>query len=411
MPANVKMPFDAARLRADFPILARTVYGRPLVYLDNAASAQKPQVVIDTISATYSASYANVHRGVHYLSSEATGAFEHAREEVRAFLNAERVEEIIFTKGGTEAINLVASSFGATLKEGDEIVLTEMEHHSNIVPWHFLRERHGIVLRWVGVDDDGNLDMAAFKAALSSRTRLVAVTHMSNVLGTVTPISEIVTLAHGVGAMVLVDGCQGAVHLGVDVRALGCDFYVLTGHKLYGPSGIGALYGRYGALKSLRPYQGGGEMIRIVTKDEITYAPPPHRFEAGTPPIVPAIGLGAAIEYLAGIDHAAARIHEDALLHHATEELSKLERVRIFGRAPAKGAIISFEIDGAHAHDVSTILDRAGIAVRGGHHCAQPLMARFGVASTVRASFAFYNTHADVEAFVKGVRDVMEFFR
>ena len=411
MSAGVRIPYDVAQVRADFPILHREVHGRKLVYLDNAASAQKPRAVIDALSHAYAHSYANVHRGVHLLSTEATVAFEKARSTVRRFLNAKRDEEVIFTKGGTEAINLLASSLGATLKPGDEIVLSEMEHHSNIVPWHFLRERHGAVLRWVGVDDHGVLDMAAYKAALSPRTRIVAITQMSNVLGTVPDLAEIVRLAHEAGAKVLVDGCQGAVHLGVDVQALDCDFYAATGHKLYGPTGIGVLYGKYDLLKQLRPYQGGGEMIRIVTKDEVTYADPPHRFEAGTPPIVQAIGLGAALDYLSGLDHEVVRAHEAALLTHATEELSRLNRVRIFGTAPGKGAIIAFDIDGAHAHDVSTILDRVGVAVRGGHHCAQPLMARFNVVSTVRASFALYNTHEEVEALVRGVRDVMELFR
>lgn len=411
MSVRVKIPYDVAQVRADFPILGREVHGRKLVYLDNAASAQKPRAVIDALSHAYAHSYANVHRGVHLLSTEATMAFEKARSTVQRFLNAKRPEEIIFTKGGTEAINLVAASLGATLEPGDEIVLSEMEHHSNIVPWHFLRERHGAVLRWVGVDDQGALDMAALKAALGSRTKIVAITQMSNVLGTVPDLAEIVRLAHAAGARVLVDGCQGAVHLGVDVQALGCDFYVATGHKLYGPTGIGVLYGKYDLLQQLRPYQGGGEMIRIVTKDDVTYADPPHRFEAGTPPIVQAIGLGAALDYLSGLDHDVVRAHEMALLSHATEELSRFDRVRIFGAAPGKGAIIAFDIDGAHAHDVSTILDRVGVAVRGGHHCAQPLMARFNVVSTVRASFALYNTHEEVEALVRGVREVMELFR
>jgi len=411
MPTSANSGFDVTRVRADFPILSRTVRGRPLVYLDNAASAQKPQAVIDAISQTYANAYANVHRGVHMLSAEATMAFEKSRETVRRFLNAKRAEEIVFTKGGSEAINLVASSLGAQLREGDEIILSEMEHHSNIVPWHFLRERHGVVLRWVGVDDAGVLDLSALRGMIGSRTRLVAITQMSNVLGTVPDLAQIVALAHGAGAKVLVDGCQGAVHLGVDVQALDCDFYVATGHKLYGPTGIGVLYGKYDLLKTLRPYQGGGEMIQIVTRDTVTYADPPHRFEAGTPPIVQAIGLGAALDYMSSLDRAAVHAHEESLLAHATEELARLNRLRIFGDAPGKGAIVAFEIAGAHAHDVSTILDRSGVAVRGGHHCAQPLMARFDVASTVRASFALYNTHDEVEALVRGVHDVMEFFK
>jgi cysteine desulfurase/selenocysteine lyase len=402
---------DIAKLRADFPILSREVYGRPLVYLDNAASAQKPQAVIDAMTRAYAETYANVHRGVHYLSTESTAAFEKARETARRFFNAKRVEEIIFTKGGTEAINLVASGLGAELQPGDEILLTEMEHHSNIVPWNFLRERQGVVLRFVPILEDGALDMAALRQMFSARTKIVALTHMSNVLGTINPLPEIIHMARGLGAKVLVDGCQGAVHAPVDVQALDCDFYVATGHKLYGPTGIGILYGRYDLLKRMRPYQGGGEMIRIVTKDAITYADPPHRFEAGTPPIVEAIGLGAALDYLGALDRKALAAHEESLLQHATEELSRLNRVRIFGRAPGKGAILTFEIEGAHAHDVSTILDRTGVAVRGGHHCAQILMERLGVTATARASFAFYNTHDEVEALIGGVREVLEFFK
>jgi cysteine desulfurase/selenocysteine lyase len=402
---------DIAALREEFPILHREVYGRPLVYLDNAASAQKPRAVLETMNRAYSETYANVHRGVHKLSMESTAAFERARELVCGFVNAKRVEEIIFTKGGTEAINLAASSLGAAFAAGDEIVLTEMEHHSNIVPWHFLRERQGAVLRFAPITDDGALDLDAFKALLGPKTKLVAVTHMSNVLGTVNPLPEIIRAAHEVGAKVLIDGCQGAVHAPVDVQALGCDFYAATGHKLYGPTGSGFLYGKYDLLKVMRPYQGGGEMIRVVTKDAITYAEPPNRFEAGTPPIVEAIGLGAAVEWLSALDRKSAAAHEESLLVHATEALGALNRVRLFGRAPGKGAILTFEIDGVHAHDVSTVLDVAGVAVRGGHHCAQILMERLGVTATARASFALYNTHAEVDALVRGVHEVLEFFK
>jgi cysteine desulfurase/selenocysteine lyase len=402
---------DVAALRKEFPILAQEVYGRPLVYFDNAASAQKPNAVLDAMSDVYRLRYANVHRGVHKLSMEATAAFEQAREQVRKFVNAEREEEIIFTKGGTEAINLVADSLGSSFAAGDEVLLTEMEHHSNIVPWHFLRERHGVVLKFVPIRDDGALDLDAFEALLSPKTKLVAVTHMSNVLGTVNHIADIIGAAHQTGAKVLIDGCQGAVHRPVDVRALDCDFYAATGHKLYGPTGIGFLYGKYELLRKMRPYQGGGEMIRIVTKDAITYADPPHRFEAGTPPIVEAIGLGAAVQWLSSIDRKSAGAHEDSLLVHATEALAKLNRVKLFGRAPGKGSILTFEIEGVHAHDVSTVLDVAGVAVRGGHHCAQILMERLGVTATVRASFAPYNTHEEVDALVSGVHDVMEFFK
>jgi cysteine desulfurase/selenocysteine lyase len=404
-------PFNVARLREDFPILGREVHGKPLVYLDNAASAQKPKPVLDAIAKAYAETYANVHRGAHFLSGESTMAFESARETVRRFINARKSEEVIFTKGGTEAINLAASSLGSALTEGDEIILSELEHHSNIVPWHFLRERYGVALRWAALATDDSLDIAAFTKLLTAKTKLVAVTQMSNVLGSITPLSEIIPLAHAAGAKVLIDGCQGAVHLPVDVQSLDCDFYVATGHKLYGPSGIGFLYGKHEHLKNLRPYQGGGEMIEIVTKDSVTYAQPPHRFEAGTPPIVEAIGLGAAIDYLTGLDRAEIAAHECELLAHATEELSILERVRLFGRAPEKGAIVTFEIDGIHPHDVSTLLDRAGIAVRAGNHCAQPLMERLGITASTRASFALYNTHEEVEALVRGVRDVLEFFR
>ena len=403
--------FDVARLREDFPILAREVHGKPLVYLDNAASAQKPKPVLDAMAKAYAETYANVHRGAHFLSGASTVAFENARQSVRRFVNARKAEEIIFTKGGTEAINLVASCLGATLGAGDEIILTEMEHHSNIVPWHFLRERNGVVLRWAPLSTDDTFDIKAFARLLTPKTKLVAVTHMSNVLGTITPLSEIVRLAHTTGAKVLIDGCQAAVHLPVDVQALDCDFYVATGHKLYGPSGIGFLFGKYEHLKRLRPYQGGGEMIEVVSKDKITYTDPPHRFEAGTPPIVEAIGLGAALAYLMSLDRASIAAHEMALLAHVSEELSNLDRVRLFGQAPDKGALITFETAGVHPHDVSTLLDRAGIAVRAGNHCAQPLMERLGVTASTRASFALYNTHEEVEALVRGVRDVLEFFR
>ncbi len=403
-------PFNVAHLREDFPILGRKVHGKPLVYLDNAASAQKPKPVLDAVAKAYVETYANVHRGAHFLSGESTVAFENARETVRRFINARKPEEIIFTKGGTEAINLVASSFGSALTAGDEIVLSEMEHHSNVVPWHFLRERHGVVLRWTPLAADGNLDFPAFTNLLNAKTKLVAMTHMSNVLGSITPLPEIIHLAHAAGAKVLVDGCQAAVHLPVDVQSLDCDFYVATGHKLYGPSGIGFLYGKHEHLRNLRPYQGGGEMIEIVTKEKVTYADPPHRFEAGTPPIVEAIGLGAAIDYLTSLDRAQIAVHESELLAHATEELSKISQVRLFGQAPQKGALVTFEIEGIHPHDVSTLLDRAGIAVRAGNHCAQPLMERLGVTASTRASFALYNTHDEVAALVRGVRDVLEFF-
>ncbi|MBC7103275.1 MAG: cysteine desulfurase [Parvibaculum sp.] len=403
--------FDVMALRADFPILSREVHGKPLVYLDNGASAQKPRAVIDLMRKTMESEYANVHRGLHYLSNATTNAFEEARESARRFVNARSSDEIVFTKGGTEAINLVASNLGGEIGPGAEIILSEMEHHSNIVPWHFLRERNGAVLKWAPITDEDAFDLDAFEKLLSPKTKLVAVTHMSNVLGTLTPVAEIVRLAHAAGAKVLVDGCQGAVHAALDVQALDCDFYVTTGHKLYGPSGIGFLYGKIEHLKEMRPYQGGGEMIETVTRETVTYAAPPHRFEAGTPPIVEAIGLGAALDYLGALDQAAIASHEAALLAHATEELGKLDGVSLFGRAPDKGPIVTFNIEGAHPHDVSTVLDRLGIAVRAGTHCAQPLMERLGIPASTRASFALYNTHEEVEALVRGVARVLEFFR
>jgi cysteine desulfurase/selenocysteine lyase len=393
--------FDPETVRGEFEILAREIYGKPLVYLDNAASAQKPNAVLDRMRDFAATDYANVHRGVHYLSAKATDAYEHARESVRKFLNAAKVEEIVFTKGGTEAINLVASSFvGPNVEPGEEIVLSVMEHHSNIVPWHFLRERQGAVLKWVDVRDDGSLDIDALDAAIGPKTKLVAIAHMSNVLGTVTPLKEIVARAHAKGVPVLADGCQGAVHERVDVRDLDIDFYVVTGHKLYGPTGVGALYGKLAHLKSMRPYNGGGEMIAEVSRERITYAPPPARFEAGTPPIVEAVGLDAALTWLSALDRDAVHAHEQGLYSYARDRVSEFNWLRVIGDAPGKGAILSFEADGMHAHDLATILDREGVAVRAGHHCAQVLMDRFGTASTTRASFALYNTRGEVDALV-----------
>jgi cysteine desulfurase/selenocysteine lyase len=394
----VDAPLEIASLREDFPILATKVYGKPLVYLDNAASAQKPKEVVERmLHATYH-EYANVHRGLHYLANAATDAYEAARESLRAFLNAGAASEIVFTKSATEAINLVAASFGeAFIKEGDEIVLSIMEHHANIVPWHFLRERRGAVLKWVDIDDEGNFLLDAFEQALTAKTKIVALTHLSNVLGTVTPVKEIVRIAHERGIPVLIDGSQGAVHLDVDVVDLDVDFYCLTGHKLYGPTGIGALYGKKEWLEKLPPFLGGGEMIDEVTKDRVTYNDPPHRFEAGTPPIVQAIGLGAAVNYVRRIGRARIHAHELGLSNYAHERLSRINALRVFGHAKGKGAIISFNMDGAHAHDVATVLDRCGVAVRAGTHCAQPLLSRFGVTSTCRASFALYNTFEEVD--------------
>jgi len=405
------MTFDLEKARADFPILGEKIHGNRLVYLDSGASAQKPLAVLDKMDWVQRHAYANVHRGLHTLANRATEAYEGGREAVRRLLNAERMEENIFTRSATEAINLVASSFaGPRIAEGDEIVISIMEHHSNIVPWHFHRERKGAVLKWVDVRDDGSFDLDAFEAALSPRTRMVAITHMSNVLGTVTPVKQIVDIAHARGIPVLVDGSQGAVHTRVDVRDLGADFYVMTGHKLYGPTGIGVLYGKYDLLAEMLPYQGGGEMIDIVTQDEITYNEPPHRFEAGTPPIVQAVGLGAAIDYLEGLGRDAVIAHEADVAGYATERLQRINSLRLIGNAPGKGAIFSFEIAGAHAHDVATILDRYGLAVRAGTHCAMPLLKRFGVTSTCRASFALYNGKDDVDALVDGIERAQKFF-
>jgi cysteine desulfurase/selenocysteine lyase len=405
------MSFDLARVRADFPILEEKIFGKRLVYLDSGASAQKPNAVLDKMDWAHKHAYANVHRGLHTLANRATEAYEDGRKAVQRFLNAARPEEIVFTKGATEAINLVASSFAAPrVGEGDEIVLTIMEHHSNIVPWHFLRERQGAVLRWIDVDDEGELDLDALEKAIGPRTRLLAVSHMSNVLGTINPIARIVEIAHAKGVPVLVDGSQGAVHNSVDVQALGADFYVFTGHKLYGPTGIGVLYGRYDLLAAMRPYQGGGEMIDTVTLDEITYNEPPHRFEAGTPPIVQAIGLGAAIAYVEGLGREAIAAHEHEVAAYATDRLKRINSLRLIGDAPGKGGIFSFELNGAHAHDVATILDRYGIAVRAGTHCAQPLLKRFGVTSTCRASLALYSGKDDIDALVEGLEKAQKFF-
>lgn len=403
--------YDVEAVRRDFPILAREVYGKPLVYLDNAASAQKPQAVIDAVTHAYSQEYANVHRGLHFLSNTATEAYENARGIVRRYLNAASTEEIVFTKSATEAINTVAYGYAMPrIGEGDEIVVSIMEHHSNVVPWHFLRERQGAKLVWVPVDDDGSLHVEAFEKCLTERTKLVALTHMSNVLGTVTPAADIVRLSHERGIPVLIDGSQGAVHLPVDVQALDCDFYVCTGHKLYGPSGIGVLYGKRERLEEMRPFQGGGEMIEDVTLDNVTYNEPPHRFEAGTPPIVQAIGLGVALEYVERLGREKIAAHEAAISQYAHERLSEINSLRIFGTAPGKGAILSFELAGIHAHDVSMVIDRAGVAVRAGTHCAQPLLKRFGVTSTCRASFAMYNTRAEVDALAEALDKARKFF-
>jgi cysteine desulfurase/selenocysteine lyase len=402
--------FDVDSIRADFPILFREVYGKPLVYLDNGASAQKPRSVLDAIEHAYKFEYANVHRGLHFLSNAATTKFEEARAIARRFLNARHEDEIIFTRNLTDGTNLVASSFGAQFQAGDEIVLSIMEHHSNIVPWHFLRERKGCVLKWAPISDSGEFLFDEFEKLLTPKTRMVAITHMSNVLGTVVPIKDIVRVAHARGIPVFVDGAQAAVHMPVDVQDLDCDFYAFTGHKVYGPTGIGVLYAKKEHLEAMQPYQGGGDMIESVSTDRITYGKAPHKFEAGTPPIVQAIGLGAALNYMMQIGRDRISAHEAVLKEYAHRRLGELNWLKIHGNARNKGAIVSFTIDGLHPHDISTIIDRSGVAVRAGHHCAQPLMDRLGVTATCRASFAMYNTKAEVDALAEALMKAHEFF-
>ncbi len=410
-PAFAGVGYDVDRIRKDFPILSSTVYGKPLVYLDNAASAQKPQAVIDTITDAYAKEYSNVHRGMHYLSNIATEKFEQARETARGFLNAASSDEIVFTSGATDAINLVASSFAEPrIEPGDEIILSILEHHSNIVPWHFLRERHGAVLKFVPVTDAGDLDVEAYQKLFTSRTKMVALTQMSNALGTITPIREMIKIAHERDVPVLVDGCQGVVHMPTDVRDMDCDFLVCSGHKLYGPTGIGLLYAKSEHLKAMRPYRGGGEMIREVSPDKVTYAAPPHRFEAGTPAIVQAIGLGAALSYIQSVGRDSIAAHETALRDYATRRLSEINSLRIIGTTKNKGSIVSFVMENAHPHDIATVIDRAGVAVRAGHHCAQPVMERFGVGATTRASFGMYNTLEEVDRLADALIDSKKFF-
>jgi cysteine desulfurase / selenocysteine lyase len=410
-PAVLNGCYDVTRLRADFPALAVKVYGKPLVYLDNAASAQKPNAVLDRMMEAYKTEYANVHRGLHYLANAATEAYESARAKVAKFVNARRAEEIVFTRNVTEAINLVASAWGEpNIGEGDEIVLSIMEHHSNVVPWHFLRERHGAVIKWAPVDDDGNFLIDEFEKLLSPRTRLVAITHMSNALGTIVPVKEVVKLSHARGIKVLVDGAQAAVHLPVDVQEIDCDFYAFTGHKLYGPTGIGALYAKHDHLVSMRPYNGGGEMIREVAKDWITYGDPPHKFEAGTPPIVQAIGLGEAIDYVNSIGKERIAAHEHDLVSYAQDRMREINSLRLIGTATDKGPVISFEMKGAHPHDVATVIDRQGVAVRAGTHCVMPLLERFNVTATCRASFAMYNSREEVDHLAEALIKARDLF-
>jgi cysteine desulfurase / selenocysteine lyase len=402
---------DIESVRSDFPILFREIHGRPLVYLDNASSAQKPKPVIEAMDHALRFEYANVHRGIHHLSNATTQKYEDARETTRRFLNARAAEEIVFTKNATEAVNIVAQSWGAAnIKPGDEIVLSILEHHSNIVPWNFLRERQGAVIKWAPISDDGEFLLDQFERLLTPRTKMIALTHMSNVTGTLVPVEEICRMAKARGIPVFLDGSQATVHLPVDVQAIDCDFYCFTGHKVYGPSGIGVLYGRRALLDAMPPFLGGGSMIESVTVDGVSYAPSPNRFEAGTPPIVEAIGLGAALTYMMQIGRAEIAAHEATLIAYAHQRLGEFNWLKIHGTTPGKGAILAFNIDGLHPHDVSTIIDRSGVAVRAGHHCAQPLMERFGVPAMCRASFGVYNTKAEVDALADALIKAHEFF-
>lgn len=403
------MAFDPDLIRGEFPILSRRIGDRPLVYLDSAASAQKPEAVIEAMTGLMRHSYANVHRGLHTLANETTELYENARQKVANFIHGDP-DEIVFTRGATEALNLVASGLGQQLTEGDEVLLTEMEHHANIVPWHFLRERKGVVLRFAPILPDGALDLAALEGMISARTRVVSVVHMSNVLGTVNPVQRIASLAHAAGAVMVVDACQSVVHSPLNVKELGADFVAFSGHKLYGPTGIGVLWGRADRLGALPPWQGGGEMIDQVDFDRITYAAPPLRFEAGTPPIVEAVGLGAAVDWISAQDRGAIEAHEKALYRQAAQALGRINGVRILGEAEGKGAVLSFVLEGAHAHDIAQLLDRYGVAVRAGTHCAEPLMRRLGVSSSVRASFALYNTAEEVDVFLDALDRTRTFF-
>jgi cysteine desulfurase / selenocysteine lyase len=406
------MTYDINRIRADFPALRLQPYGKPLVYLDNAASAQKPQSVLNRTIRAYETEYANVHRGLHYLANAATEAYEEARELCRTFINAPSSDEVIFTKNATEAYNLVASSLGRHLNisEDDEILLSIMEHHSNIVPWHFWREQKGAVIKWAPVDDDGNFLLDEFEKLITPRTKVISITMMSNALGTIVPVKEVCALAKKHGVPVLVDGAQAAVHLDIDVQDIGCDFFVMTGHKLYGPSGIGVLWGRKALLDAMPPFLGGGEMIRVVTEDTVTYNEAPHRFEAGTPPLVQAIGLGEALKYINALGKPAIRQHEDALVHYAHQKLGEINSIRIIGKAKRKSAVVSFAFENAHAHDVATVIDHYGVAVRAGTHCTMPLLARFGVTATCRASFGLYNTREEVDILAAALRKAEALF-
>jgi cysteine desulfurase / selenocysteine lyase len=411
MTAAATPALDVERLRKDFPILSRRVRGKPLIYLDNAATSQKPRAVIEAVSRFYGSENANIHRGVHYLSERATVAYEATRERVARFLNAPSPRDIVFTRGTTEAINLVAQSWGrSTLRPGDEILITGMEHHSNIVPWQLLAGQTGASVRAVPITDVGELDLEAFDRLLSDRTRVLALVHASNALGTVNPVRELLAKARARGVVTLVDGAQSAPHLPVDVQAIGCDFYAFSGHKLFGPTGVGVLYGRAALLERMPPWQGGGDMIESVTLEHTTFAPPPARFEAGTPAIAEVIGLGAALDYVETVGRAAIGAWEEELLAYATEQLRELDGIRLIGTAREKVSVLSFAVDGVHPHDVGAVLDDEGIAIRAGHHCAQPVMLRFGVPATARASFAFYNTREEVDALVRAVGRVRAVF-
>jgi len=408
---NSTATYDIERIRADFPILKQKVYGKPLVYLDNGASAQKPRQVLDAMNEAYETYYSNVHRGVHWTSQTSTEAFEGNRKKVAAFLNAVSENEIIFTRGATEAINLVAASWGgANLNPGDEVILSHMEHHSNIVPWQILRQQKGIELKIVPIDDDGNFLFDEYQKMLSEKTKMVAVTHVSNALGTIVPVVDVIHLAHDKGALVLLDGCQAVPHMAVDMQALDADFYVFSGHKLYGPTAIGVLWGREDLLNAMPPYQSGGDMISSVTFEKTTFKKSPHRFEAGTPAITEAIGLGAAIDYVGAVGLGNISAYEQGVFQYASERLQAVEGLQIIGQAREKASIISFVIDGIHAHDLGTFVDRAGVAVRVGHHCAQPVMERYGIAATARASFGLYNTREEVDVLTDALNQAKEFF-
>ncbi|MPZ75749.1 MAG: SufS family cysteine desulfurase [Deltaproteobacteria bacterium] len=403
--------FDVEKIRQDFPILRERVHGKPLVYLDNGATSQKPQAVIDAISRYYQSENSNIHRGVHYLSEQATASYENAREKIRQFINAKSEQEIIFVRGTTEAINLVAQSYGRTfLKEGDEIVISAMEHHSNIVPWQILCGQIGARLRIIPINHDGEFVLDEYRRLLNEKTKLVSITHVSNALGSIVPVREAVRIAHERGVPVLLDGAQAVPHLKVDVQEIGCDFYAFSGHKVFGPTGVGVLYGKAELLDAMPPYQGGGDMISLVTFEKTHYNVLPYKFEAGTPNIAGGIGLGAAIDYLNGLDWDQVSDHEKDLLSYATDELSAIERLKIIGKAKEKAGVLSFVFEHIHAHDVGTILDQEGVAVRAGHHCAMPVMQRFGVPATARASFALYNTREEIDALVKGIHRVLRVF-